>query len=315
MTLAAVVLIAAASASAQPALKPQSDPAMAELGNGFASGTANVNETTLHYVRGGTGPVVILLHGFPEDWYEFHKIMPRLAMKFTVIAVDLRGIGGSTAASGGYDAANMAEDIYQLAQQLKLERIYIVGHDIGGMVAYAFARLHPEATRGVMVLDVPLPGIEPWKEVIGDPMSWHIGFHQMPSLPEKMIAGRQFIYFREGFFNRGTLNHKAITDADATHFADAYTAPQQLRAGLDIYRAFPANEKFNASSQSAIAVQIVLVGADSSFGKLNPKIAESLRAHGCANVTTEIIENSGHYLVDEQPQAVAKLIEDHASLK
>jgi pimeloyl-ACP methyl ester carboxylesterase len=222
--LAVFVLITVVSVSAQPAPKPQIDPAMAELGNGFMSGTANVNGTTLHYVRSGTGPVVILLHGFPEDWYEFHKIMPRLAKKFTLIAVDLRGISGSTAPSGGYDAANMAEDIYQLALQLKLERIYIVGHDLGGMVSYAFARRYPQDTRGAMILDVPIPGIEGWDEIQGDPSLWHVRFMQVPGLPEKLVAGRQADYL--GYF----LNFGKFTPSEVTHNLKAYASPAQLHA-------------------------------------------------------------------------------------
>jgi pimeloyl-ACP methyl ester carboxylesterase len=128
------------------------------LGDAFVSRTANVNGTTLHYARGGRGPAVILLHGFPQDWSVFRRIMPRLARAFTVVAVDLRGIGGSTPAPNVYDAATLAEDIHQLARHLALEKPYIAGHDNGGTVAYALARLHPEAPRGVMILDVPIPG-------------------------------------------------------------------------------------------------------------------------------------------------------------
>jgi len=135
----------------------------------------------------------LLLHGFPQDWYEFHQIMPRLAKQFTVIAVDLRGVGGSAASADGYDAANMAKDIHQLAEQLHLERVYVAGHDIGGMVAYAFARLYPETIRGVMMLDAPLPGLGPWEEIKANPIAWHINFHQAPELPERLLAGRQAI--------------------------------------------------------------------------------------------------------------------------
>lgn len=134
------------------------------LGEDFASGTARVNGITLRYVRGGKGDAVILIHGFPQDWFEYHGIMPRLAKQLTVIAVDLRGVGGSTSTEGGYDAANMAEDIYQLTKALKLERVYIVGHDIGGHVAYAFVRRYPDATRGAMILDTPIPGIDGWRK-------------------------------------------------------------------------------------------------------------------------------------------------------
>ena len=314
-TLAIFILIGFGSAFGQAQAKRRIDAAVAELGEGFVSGTAKVNGTTLHYVRGGTGPAVILIHGFPQDWYEFHKIMPRLAKKFTVLAVDLRGVGGSAATSDGYDAANMAEDIHQLAQQLKLEPVYIVGHDICGMVAYAFVRLSPTTTRGVIILDVGLPGIEPWEEDKANPLLWHFNFHRTPNLPEHLIAGRQFIYFREGMFNRFALNSKAITDSDVTHYANSYAAPAQLRAGLEFYRAFPANEKFNAGQQSTIDVPIVLAGGDNSVGKFNPKIAESLRKRGCANVAIEVIANSGHFVADEQPEIVVGLIECHASLE
>ena len=287
---------------------------VAKLGKGFISDTAKVNGTTLRYVRGGTGPIIILVHGFPQDWSAFRHIMPRLAKKFTVIAVDLRGVGGSLATPSGYDAANLAEDIYQLARQLKFERVYVAGHDIGGMVAYAFARHYPAATRGAMILDVPLPGIDGWEQVKANPVAWHFGFHQTPSLPEKLIAGRQAVYFREGFFNRFASNNKAITDADVTRYANSYVTPEQMRAGLEFYRAFPANEKFNRAQQNVISVPIVLAGSDNGVEKLNPTIAESLRKHGCEKVITEVIKNSGHYVAEEQPEIVAEFIERYASL-
>ena len=307
--LAVLVLIGCGSVLGQPSPEQTKNPQVVELGTGFSSNTVNVNGTTLHYVRGGTGPAVILLHGFPQDWYEFHQIMPRLAKKFTVVAVDLRGVGGSGATPGGYDAANMAEDIHQLAEQLHLEHVYVVGHDIGGMVAYAFARRYPETTRGVMILYVPLPGLEPWEKIKADPVVWHIHFHQTQDLPEKLVAGRQAVYFR--YF----LNAGHFSDADVAHYAESYAAPEQLRAVLEIYRAFPANEKFNAAQRSAVDVPVVLAaGQNSPFEKLIPSIAEALRAHGCASVKTEVIKESGHYVADEQPQIVADLVERYAAL-
>jgi predicted alpha/beta-fold hydrolase len=150
--LAAFLMAACVAIHGQSSPKQTADPAVAALGSGFVSDTAQVNGATLHYVRGGAGPAIILLHGFPEDWYAYHRIIPQLAKQFTVVAVDLRGIGGSAATAGGYDAANMAEDVHQLAELLHLEHVYVVGHDIGGMVAYAFARRYPETSRGVMML-------------------------------------------------------------------------------------------------------------------------------------------------------------------
>jgi len=307
--LAVLVLAACAVILAQSAPRQRIDPGLAMLGGGFVSGTAQANGTTLHYVRGGTGPAIILLHGFPEDWYAYHRVMPLLAKQFTVVAVDLRGIGGSAATAAGYDAANMAEDIHRLMEYLHFEHVYVVGHDIGGMVAYAFARRYPESCRGVMLLDAPVPGLGPWDAVKANPITWHIHFQQTPDLPEQLIAGREAIYFRH------FLHSDTFRDADVARYARAYAAPEHLRAALEIYRAFPANEKFNAAQGSAISLPLVLApGEHSPFEKLMPSFAEALRGHGCTNVKIEVIQNSVHYVADEQPEAVAELIERDASL-
>jgi pimeloyl-ACP methyl ester carboxylesterase len=308
-TLAAFVLAACAAIYGQSQPEPIVDPALATLGSGFVSDTARVNGATLHYVRGGAGPAIILLHGFPEDWYAYHCIMPQLAKQFTVVAVDLRGVGGSIPTESGYDAANMAEDVHQLAEHLRLEHVYVVGHDIGGMVAYAFIRLYPGSSRGAMLLDAPVPGLGPWEAVKASRITWHINFQQTPDLPEQLIAGREAIYLRH-FLDRGTFS-----DADVARYARAYAAPEHLRAALEIYRAFPANERFNAAQQSAISLPLVLApGENSPFKNLMPSFAEALRDHGCANVKIEVIKNSVHYVADEQPEAVAQLIERYASL-
>jgi pimeloyl-ACP methyl ester carboxylesterase len=285
------------------------DPALAELGAGFISATVQVNGITLHYVRGGTGPAVILLHAFPEDWYEYHNVMPRLARKFTVVAVDLPGIGGSTGKPGGYAAADVADDIHQLQEQLHLDHAYVVGHDIGGMVAYAFVRRYPEAGRGAMILDAPLPGLAPWNDITAKPFSWHIHFQQVPGLAEELVAGRQAVYFR--YF----LDPRYVSDAEVARYAESYAAPEHLHAAFEVYRAFPANEKFDAEQQSRIDVPLVLAaGSESVFLKDLPTIAKALRAHGCTNVKTGVIEGSGHYVADERPGMVEEFIEKYASV-
>jgi pimeloyl-ACP methyl ester carboxylesterase len=302
-----IALLFSVTASSQD--KRAIDQLVAKLGKDFVSDTAKVNGTTLHYVRGGNGPAIILLHGYPMDWYVYHRVMPLLASKFTVIAVDLRGVGGSSATTGGYESANMAEDIHQLQQQLKLEQVYVVGHDIGGMVAYAFGRLYTHDTRGVMILDVPLPGIEPWEESIAGPEFWHIPFHQIPDLPEQLLAGRLAVYFRQIF----PRDH--FGDADIAHYVSSYAEPDHLRAGLEFYRAFPANGKFNASQRSTIDLSVVwAAGEKSFFGKIGSRIAEDLRAHGCKNAKSEIIKGSSHWVMIEQPAALTSLIERYASL-
>ena len=285
------------------------DPVV-RLGSGFTSETVRVNRTTLHYVRGGRGPAVILPHGFPQDWSAWHRVMPRLARTFTVIAPDMRGVGRSSGA--GHDIANLAQDIRDLIVALKLERAYLVGHDNGGMVAYAVARLYPDVMRGLMVVNSPIPGIAPWDRIKADAKLWHFGFHQTPGLPEKLIAGRAFIYLRD-FFDRLALNRRAVTDRDVAHYVRAYGRPEQLRAGLAFYReAYPSAERRNAADRDAPALPITLVGGDHAMGMLNPAVAAALPEHGWNTINVELIRDSGHWIADEQPDAVAELIERYA---
>ncbi len=292
--------------SAQTISIPVMDPLVASMGPGFSSGAVTVNGTSLHYVRGGSGPAIVFLHGFPEDWYEFHKVMPLLAKKFTVVAVDLRGVGDSAPATSGYDAANLAEDVHQLVLQLPLDHIYLVGHDIGGMVAYAYARHFPETARGVMILDVAFPGLEPWEDILGDRYFWHIRFHQT-DLPEELVAGRQALYFR--YF----LDPEQFTDADVAHYAHSYRDPDHLSSAFNTYRAFPANEKFFAAQTNNLRLPLVLgSGEHDAFAPYLPRIAAAMRAHGCANLQTEIVKGSAHYVFDEQPDQVAQLIQKYA---
>jgi len=275
----------------------------------FASETATVNGTTLHYVRGGKGPPVILIHGFPQDWFEYRPIMSSLAKQFTVVAVDLRGIGGSTPASDGFDAANMAQDICQLASVLKLEHVYIVGHDIGGHVAYAFVRRFPQITRGAMILDTPIPGIEGWEEIQGAPFMWHMHFMQVPGLAEKLVDGRQAAYL--GYF----FQFGKFTPEEVAHYVRAYSTAAQLHAVFEMYRAFPANAQFNAVQRGPMPIPLFFgTGDGSPFAKLVPKIADGLRAHGCTHVETGLIHGAVHYLVEDQPDQVAELIARYASM-
>ena len=274
-----------------------------ELGRGFESKFAQVNGTQLHYVRGGSGPALILLHGFPEDWYEFRLVMPRLANRFTVVAVDLRGVGDSAPAESGYDAANLAKDIYQLIRALGLEHVYVFGHDIGGIVAYAFARRYPQSARGVMILDSAVPGLDPWRDILGHPAFWHVRFHQT-NLPEKLVSGRQAEYFRY-FLSQ-------FSDVDVDHYAHAYRDPDHLRAAFETYRAFPADEKFFAAQRSRLDLPIVVgSGEHDAFAEFLPRIAAAMRAYGCANLKVETVQGA-HYVAEEKPEAVEELIERYA---
>jgi pimeloyl-ACP methyl ester carboxylesterase len=279
---------------------------------GFASATAHVNGTILHYVAGGQGPALILIHGFPENWSAYAKIMPRLASHCRVVAVDLRGIGGSKPTERGYDAATMAEDVNQLAVTLALDQSYIVGHDFGGWVAYALTRLHPRTARGAMILDVPIPGIEPWEKVKVDPRLWHFGFHRVPGLAEKLIAGRETIYF--GYFlRRSAADPKSISDEDIERYARAYSSHGQMAAAMGMYRAIGKDEKFGGEHRGALDVPLALVAGGNSFGALLPTMAKGLEDAGAQSVTVDTISGGGHYVLDTNSEEVAALIERYAA--
>ena len=300
------VLLGAVGSVSQAQQRP--DPLVESLGRNFVSQTLEVNGVALHYVRGGEGPAVILIHGFPQDWFEFHAIMPRLAKQFTVIAIDLRGIGGSSASADGYDAANMAKDLHDLSYALELKHPYIIGHDIGGMVAYAFARRFPQETRGAMILDVPLPGIEGWNQIQGDPSVWHVRFMQVPGLAEKLVTGRSADYL-DYFFQ---FAHFSATEKE--HYVEAYSSAAQLHAAFEMYRAFPANAQFNASQTGTNDVPLFFgAGENSPFSKLVPTFAQGLREVGCSHVETGLIRGAVHYVVEDQPEKVAELIERYAA--
>ena len=283
-------------------------PNAAQLGippPGFTSANARVNGTSLHYVRGGHGPVVILVHGFPEDWVEYRAIMPRLAKRFTVVAVDLPGIGKSAPASGGYDAANLAAHIHSLAKALKLDRPYVVGHDLGGLVTYAYVRRFADSPRGAMILDAPIPGLAGWDEAVSG--LWHPGFIQAPrGLAEKLVVGRQAAFF-DWFFDIGKF-----TPAERAYFAQSYGAPQ-LHAAFEIYRALPKDAEWNAAQTAPNSLPLVVaVGEKSFLASLLSTFVEGHRAKGMSRVESARIPGASHYVVADNPQGVAELIERFA---
>jgi pimeloyl-ACP methyl ester carboxylesterase len=247
---------------------------------------------------------VILLHGFPEDWAEYRVIMPRLAKRFTVVAVDLPGIGKSAPAVHGYGTPDLAADIRALADTLKLQQPYVVGHDLGAHVTYAYARRFPDTIRGAMILDVPMPGLAGSEEAGRG--FWHVGFIMEPGLAEKLVPGHQSDFL--GYF----LNMGKFTPAERSYFTQVYGSPQ-LHAAFEIYRAIPKNAQFNAAQAGPNTVPLtVAVGEKSPFGAFLDKFVEGYRAQGMVNVESARIPGAGHYVVADNPEAVADLIERQA---
>jgi pimeloyl-ACP methyl ester carboxylesterase len=200
--------------------------------------TTSVNGVDLHYLKAGQGDAVVLLHGWPQTSHEWRKIMPKLAENYTAIAPDLRGLGDSSIPTTGYDKRTVAEDIHQLVQRLEFQQIYLVAHDMGVPVAYAYASLYPEEIRKLVILDVPPP-------TGGSAINlWHIGFHLVPELPEALVQGREAVYLR--YFFKATTRSDAISEEDFDEYVRCYSNPASFKAGLEYYRAFPRDIQDNA---------------------------------------------------------------------
>jgi pimeloyl-ACP methyl ester carboxylesterase len=267
---------------------------------GFRDSTADVNGVTIHYVIGGTGRPLVLIHGWPQTWYSWHRIMPTLADDYTVIAVDLRGAGGSSKppASAGYDAQTMAEDIHELMGQLGFDQISILGHDIGLLVAYAYAAAHRDAVERLVILDGLLVGIEPMTSAFqADPRSWVFGLHQTPDLPERLTAGREREYLT-WFYTNIAAHENAIPAEDIDEYVRAYSQPGAMSAAFEWFRAFPANqERHRAGTEHKLHIPVLALGGEKMMG---PVVVPQMQA--VANdVRGGSIPDCGHWLADEAP--------------
>ena len=304
--------VCALSAIAVPAGAQAATPSGASA---IVDQTVTVGTRQVHYLRAGSGATtIVLLHGWPQSSHEWRRVMPLLADRFTVIAPDLPGIGGSTGPSDGasapvaaFEKAALARDIHAFVATLGAGRVVLVGHDVGGMVAYAYARLYPKELAGVAILHVPVPGIQPWDLVKTLPQAWHFGFNRQEPLAEQLVAGRQTAYFRY-FIDSNAADRSAISDADVAAYAEAYRTPASLHAGFGFYRAFAADETFNASHREPLDVPILIAGADHSMGSGEAQLEVGLKASGVRNVRVASIANSGHWIAEEQPAVTADLI-------
>lgn len=264
----------------------------------FEHHTAAVNNVQLHYVIAGQGDPVVLLHGWPETWYQWRKIIPPLAERYTVIAPDMRGLGDSSKPVSGYDKRTVADDIYKLVCTLGFERILLVGHDWGGPVAYAYAAAHPNDVRRLVILDVPIPGagLEKIPQAARRGGLWHISFHGVRDLPEQLVAGRERMYL--SWFYRTAYNPTAITEEDIDEYVRCYSAPGGMRAGFEYYRAIWDDVDHNTeNAKTKLTMPVLALGGKYSFGKQTKRsltaLAEDLRGGE--------IDQCGHWIAEEQP--------------
>jgi pimeloyl-ACP methyl ester carboxylesterase len=257
------------------------------------------NGTTLHVRIGGTGPAVVLLHGFADTGDMWAPLAAVLVKDHTVIVPDLRGMGLSAHPDAGYTKKNQALDIAGVMDALKVEQADLVTHDIGDMVGYALAAQFPARITKWVVIDAPLPGIGPWDEILKSPMLWHFNFRG-PDM-ERLVKGRERIYL-DRFYNELSADPKKIDEATRQHYAKLYARPHAMHDAFEQFAAFDQDAKDNQAmlaSGGKLTMPILALGAEKSFGDQEAQVLRFV----ATNVTGGIIPNSGHWIMEENPGA------------
>jgi pimeloyl-ACP methyl ester carboxylesterase len=283
------------------------DDELAEsLSGGFRSDYAQVNGTRLHFVAGGHGRPLILLPGWPQTWWEYRKVMPSLARQFHVIVVDLRGMGSSDKPPGGYDKKTMANDIHALVRALGYRRVNIAGHDIGSHVAFSFAANHRAVTRKVALLDVPHPDESCYEIPLlprpgTDINRWWWAFAQLQGLPEQLLAGRAR-YLMDWLFANFLVDQTSVEERDRAIYARAYDTADAIRAADGWYQAFH-QDIADIKTYEKLTAPLLAIASQISYDRLErtlPALATDVRVVK--------VENTSHWLPEEQPQQVSRLL-------
>ena len=283
-----------------PAAAVAQAPAQAAIESRFA----DVNGTRLHYLIAGQGGPVILLHGYPQTSHMWRPLIAELAKTHTVVAPYLRGAGRSAKPETGYDKKTMAQDIRELARSLGLGRVKVAGHDIGAMVAYAYAAQYPDEVYRIALLDGYLPGIGDWHFAWLSPALWHHHFTDATAL--KLVAGREAVYF-EHFWNDFAVNKdRTVPEADRRLYAEAYAQPGGMRAGFEYFRAFEQDaEDFKAFARSRLDTPMMVFAGQTPAGDF---LAYQSRLVA-VNVEVLTFDGAGHWLMEEAPEKLIPQIE------
>jgi pimeloyl-ACP methyl ester carboxylesterase len=267
---------------------------------------AVVNGFRMHYVVAGSGYPLVFLHGWPQSWYEWRKIIPPLAERFTVIAPDLRGLGDSERPMTGYDKRTLASDVYALVRSLGFSKIGLTGHDWGGAVAFYFAYAHPETVERLMILDM-IPGLgrkDGQMSLQAARKFWHVFFHGgMPDLAEKLVSQKIEAYLRH-FYTSTAYNYspQVFTAEDIAEYVRVYSLPGALRAGFQYYRAGLQEDLESLSScTEKLQMPVLAWGGDVFLGNIVP-VWQSVAEH----VQGGVVERCGHFIAEEKPDFVVQ---------
>ncbi len=266
-------------------------------GTAVASRTAKVDGLKLHYLMAGHGPTVILLHGYAESSRMWKPLIPRLADKFTVIAPDLPGIGDSAIPKDGSDMKTAALRVHALAKALGVERARLVGHDIGLMVAYAYAAQFPAEVEKLVLMDAFLPGVVGWEAIYNNPGFWHFRFNG--PTPEALVKGRERTYF-EHFWNDFAADKKrSLPEADRVAYTAAYARPGRMRAGWAYFVSFPRTAKdFEELARTKLPMPVLSIGGEKALGAALAEQAKSV----AVDATAVVLQDTGHWVMEERPK-------------
>jgi pimeloyl-ACP methyl ester carboxylesterase len=276
--------------------------------NSFSIQDVRTNGTTVHVRVGGTGPAVVLLHGFGDTGDMWAPLAAALVGKHTVIVPDLRGMGLSSVPEHGFEKTNQAKDIAEVLDILHVARADVIGHDIGNMVAFAFAERYPERTSRLVMMDAPVPGVGPWDDILKSPLLWHFRFGG-PDM-ERLVQGRERIYL-DRFWNDFSANPSRFDEASRAHYADLYAKPGRMHAGFAQFAAFDQDVLDNkaAVGHGRLQMPVLAVGGDHSLGSTMAYIMR----FAADNVREVVITDSGHWLMEEQPKATIAAIAEFLS--
>jgi len=272
---------------------------------GFVDKTAQVNGTSIHYQIGGKGSPVVLLHGYAQTGHMWQPILADLAKNHTVIVPDLRGAGASAKPDSGYDKKNMAKDIHELVTGVTTEPAAVVGHDIGLMVAYAYAAQYPADTSKVALMDAFLPGVGDWKNVWLLRDLWHFHFHGETAVA--LVKGRERIYFEHFWNDFAADKTKSVKEADRRLYAKAYAQPNGMRAGFQYFKNFEQDaQDFAEFAKTKLNQPMLVLTGEKASGTFLIDQAKLV----AADVDGRVIAGSGHWLIDEAPAQVIPALLD-----
>jgi len=267
------------------------------LPSGIMEHDAEVDGVRLHYLRAGHGPTVVLLHGYTQTSRMWEPLIPLLAEKFTVIAPDLPGIGDSEIPTGGLDMKTAAIRIHALVKSLNVGKVRVVGHDIGLMVAYAYAAQFPAETEKLALMDAFLPGVEGWETVYNNPGIWHFRFNG--PTPEALVQGRERIYFEHFWNDFAADKTRAIPEADRAAYTAAYARPGRMHAGWAYFVSFPqAALDFAELSRTKLSMPVLSIGGEKANGQLLGQQARIV----ASNATVFVLKDIGHWVLEENPK-------------